>query len=243
MKTMSCNSYVAALLQDLGLSSSKDKPKIKRWVYESLNSVNLYILCRSTEMVKLGPDTTFIDFPKDFVSLQGIKLKINQQCGCKKSSCACVEPYYDTSCNCKNTKSCCPDFTVSMEKDGFNLSSNIADCFTHIEFCYYACPLDEDGSPLVYEKYFEYIRAYVDYHYLKYLRRKNNAKNRSRDNPVNLTDIREALIYLEAKRSEARSKMKKEGIKPALKQIGEKWLYSANTFPCPIFCSPRTFYS
>lgn len=200
---------IAEIQIDLGFDTEKMTPTITRWIYEAILRIGVPKCIIEKKIIKISD--LAIQKPSDFVGLKRLNLINRTESGTglnlidtAVNNLICVEPKYDSciSC-CDDQETCCPDYIMSEKVNSFYFSSNCT-AFTHVILEYYAAPIDEDNKPLVPLSADEAVKAYVTYKWMKRKRIKSMGKSTaSRNNPVGITDVRDALMYWEQKRTQA----------------------------------------
>lgn len=229
--------FLASVQVDSGFSTSALESTIIRWSYEGLNQVGTPKSIIKQEKIKIKD--LKITKPQGFVGLKRILLmKLSSSdvgleiLSSEKKIGGCYEPQYvDCISCCDSPVSCCPEYQVSEMTHSFYFSDSV-EVFTHALVEYYAAPLDENNKPMIPLSAEEAIRAYIDLKWLKRKRRMSMGKSTaSRNNPVGVTDVRDALMYFEQKRTQAQAASIE--LSPSkLKQIGSYLRYDVlNTFP------------
>jgi len=201
---------LAEIRLDLNIHSDKYSTNLKMWIYDALCMVASHKNVLKEKVFPIVGNS--FPVPKGYHSIEDMVL-----CGDKKRERPIIANVDMRLCHeCNN------DYRVEKQGNYFVMSSNVAQHFDKAILYFYANPMDDNGNPIVDERYMLMLKAYCRYKMDLMDRRKHRDSNASRNNPVNLGELDRSLrdfnIQLELARSYHSGKID-------LNQIGQTLTY------------------
>lgn len=173
-RTVSIDEIVSSAQVSLGLNTDADRIIMYEWVSVANREIGLGIQDQMQEII----DITDFTFPAPCNMLQPLQLRLIGEN--RTTGAGTVAPFYDQEDWLRQDGSL-PNrrsyVSVQLQGNTFVLSNNItSDNFQQAELKYIGTPLDDQGFPLVYEHNKSAIVQYIEYSYLKRLRRRERGQ-------------------------------------------------------------------